>query len=260
MNDLEAPGPDGQHLLRLAAGTHVTDNFGATVMKITVAQAETVPDLPVGASLLGHAYDFEPSGIAFDKPASLTLSYDVHDLPAGVASVTLAYYQPESGWTRLEAEGGTVAGLGNLTAPITHFTLFAILVTPTEANMQAANLAVTPLKDSGWRIIFPLTLTGREVVIGAQFTNSGGTRGLYDAVLKLDGEVKDHQLVLLGPGETKPVTFRITGIAKGTHSVEIGGLTAEFTTTSALNWWIILLLVILIIVLLWLFKKYVLQW
>ena len=255
MDKIEAFSPDGRHCLRLEEGTRMVDADDKVVTLIKITRPAQTPELPPHAVAVAGAFDFTPSGTVFDKSVRLTLGYDVHTLPAQVASLVLARYSPEAGWQELESEGGTVAALGSLSAPVDHFTFYALLATPAGAGVSAANLAVTPLQDKGWRIIFPLTHTGREVVIEAEFTNSGGQSGLFDAILKVDGEVKDHQLLVLGPNETKTVTFRLNGIVPGNHTVELANLSGEFTTSYRVNWWVIAVLVVILIALGWLFKK-----
>ena len=45
LNPLEAPSPDGLHLLQIEKGTRVLDDEGKVVTLITVIEAE-IPELP----------------------------------------------------------------------------------------------------------------------------------------------------------------------------------------------------------------------
>lgn len=100
---------------------------------IEIRQAAEVPTLPQNKELVGTAYNFEPSGIVFDKPVHLTLGYEVDQLPQNVISVKLAYYSSQSGWVSLEPESGRVAEVGKASADVGHLTIFAVLaeVSPT---------------------------------------------------------------------------------------------------------------------------------
>ena len=138
LTPLKAPSPDGTHLFEMARWTKTLDAKTNIVTLIEIREAGATP-LPANTVIVGNAYDFEPSNITFsnttfNQPVWLTLGYDVNNLPEGVTSVTLAYYTAETGWTELEpkTEGGVVAGVGKLTVPLDHFTIFAILakVTP----------------------------------------------------------------------------------------------------------------------------------
>jgi VCBS repeat-containing protein len=128
IRSLEAGSPDGTHLLQMEMGMRALDDEGNIVTLVEIRLAE-IPELPSDTVLVGHAYDFGPSGTVFDKPIRITLGYDVAQLPEHVASVALAYYTTEAGWTNLKSESGSLAELGRLTAPTDHFTIFAVLAT-----------------------------------------------------------------------------------------------------------------------------------
>jgi hypothetical protein len=229
------------------------------VTKITIREAAEVPQLPYNAIIVGSAYEFTPSGIIFDNPVRLTLGYDVNKLPKQVASIALAYYTPDSGWVELETESGVVAGIGKLTAPVDHFTIFAVLAKPTDAAFRTTNLVVMPSQEKFWRI-FPLVVwTGREVSISADVNNYGGQRGVSNVVLKVDGEPRDQKFLGLNPLQTERVVFTLTGNQSGRHTVQIADLSGEFVTSLSINWWLILVLLLPLGVLGWLIKKYVLQ-
>jgi hypothetical protein len=133
VGSLEAPSPDARHVLILDEGTRTVDSEGEVVILIEIRQAEEVPTLPQNKQLVGSAYNFEPSGIIFDKPVHLTLGYDVDQLPQNVTSVKLAYYNSQEGWVSLEPESGRVAEVGKASADVGHLTVFAVLaeVSPT---------------------------------------------------------------------------------------------------------------------------------
>jgi hypothetical protein len=124
---LLAESPDGNNLLYLEGGTRALDGSGQVIKLITVTEANPVPELPKDAKLMSQAFNFEPSGVVFNKAIRLTLGYDANHLPENIVSISLAYYRSGSGWTDLEPESGTVAELGQMIAPASHFTVFAVL-------------------------------------------------------------------------------------------------------------------------------------
>jgi hypothetical protein len=150
IGSLEARSPDGTHVLELEMGMRALDDEGNIVTLVEIRLAET-PELPSNTVLVGHAYDFRPSGTAFDKQVRITLGYDVAQLPEHVTSVALAYYTTESGWTNLKPESGSIAELGKLTALTDHFTIFAVLAEVTPASPQSGFLQT--LQTLWWLIL-----------------------------------------------------------------------------------------------------------
>jgi hypothetical protein len=127
LDSLEAPSPDGRHVLILDKGTRTVNSKGEVVTLVEVREELMVPPLPSRKKLVGTAYNFEPSGAIFDKPVYLALGYDIDQLPQNVSSVKLAYYSAQSEWVSLEPDGGRVAEVGTAGASVKHFTLFAVL-------------------------------------------------------------------------------------------------------------------------------------
>jgi hypothetical protein len=152
-----------------------------------------------------------------------------------------------------------VAGIGKLTAPIEHFTVFAVLAKPTDAAFRADNLLITPLEKTYWKF-FPLVVfTGREVTVSVDVSNYGGQPGTYNTYLTIDGQTIEQKSLTVDPSQTGQIVFKVTGLKNGDHTVEVGQLKGEFVTSWLLRWWLILIILLLILVLVWIFKKYVLD-
>lgn len=64
-------------------------------------------------------------------------------------------------------------------------------------------------------------------------TNTGGSQGSYTLILLINGQEEARQEVILGPGESKTVTFATARDAADTYTVEIDGQTASFTVKAA---------------------------
>jgi hypothetical protein len=264
LEPIEAPSSDGTHLLRMEKNTRTVDDKGDVVTLITVREVAQVPELPNNAMIVDKAYEFTPSGIAFDTSVRLTLGYDVNKLPKQIASIFLAYYTPKSGWVELKSENGAVASIGRLTAPVEHFTIFAVLAKPTNATFRVTKLNITPSLERAWgRLTFALR-TGREVNISALVTNYGGKPGDYDAILRINGQAVDERQLTIGPTESQMVTFTRSGNKPGRYEVQIGDLSGEFVsgefvTSLWINWWLILIVILVLALIGWLVRKYLVR-
>jgi uncharacterized protein (DUF2141 family) len=264
LSTLQAPSPDGRHLLEIKQGTIVTDSQGNVVTLIEITEA-VKPGLPVATVILGDAYDFQPSGITFSGiPASITLAYDVNELPQNVVSVALGWYTADLGWTEAVPHGGVVAELGKETAEVWHFTIFAVLarvgggtapsIDQPVADYMVNNLVITTSVSEIWEFLKFVVTTGEEATIAVEVTNIGGKSGTYTAFLKLDGTIVATQKVNLEIGQTETITFSIGPNEPGIYQVEIGGLTGEFESSVWINWGLILGLpagLILLAIILW---------
>jgi len=244
LTPLKAPSPDGLHLFEMEKDTITTSKDGEIVTTIEIREGET-PSLPEDRTLIGKAYNFSPSGITFSKPTRLTLGYDINQVPPNTASVVLAYYGAEMGWVELEPEIGAVAEVGRVTAPVKHFTIFAVLgrITPS-ASFTLRNLSVTPSVRKALENITFVIWTGREATVSFDIANQGKAPGTYPALLKMDGTAVDSKEIKLSPGETDQAVFTITGIKRGRHIIEIGSLKTEFQSTLWINWWLIVAIIL----------------
>lgn len=243
---MNAYSPDGDSLLYLAKGTRVIDNNGKWVNLIRIKYAEKVPELPADTLLVGNAYEFSPDGASFDNEVTLTLGYDVAELPAQVTSLVLGCYNEESGWVELIAPEGLVAGVGETTAILEHFSIFTVLAKTTGPSFRVANLNITPDRRVFWRF-FPLAESGgNEVTISFNATNTGGQRGVHKVALKIDRNIVEEKYLILEPFQTEHVIFTITGIEKGKHLVEVEGLSGQFNTFFTLKWWLFAIIIIVL--------------
>ena len=257
LNSLEAPSPDGTHLFEMDKGTRTLDDQGNIVKLIKIRQAAEVPALPDNTQVVGNAYDFSPSGIIFNKPTRLTLGYDINQLPENVGSITLAYFTTESGWIGLEAESGIVAEVGKLTAPVDHFTIFAVLAETNPAAFRLSNFTITPSLLKFWRILTFAVRTGEDMNVTVEVSNHGGQRGTYTAILMMNGVAVGKKELTLGPGESHELEFTVSGNEPGRYVVQIDDMSGEFVSDSWINWWLILGLVAALIGVGWLVRKYV---
>jgi len=260
LNLIEAPSPDGIHLLEIYKGTRAFDDKDNLVTLIEIREAEAL-ELPDDTKLVGKAYDFRPSGILFDKPIRLTLSYNVDDLPEHVTSIGMAYYTIDVGWTYLETESSAVAEIGKLTASVNHFTTFAILAKvsiqppPTPqwpAFFELSNLSITPSISKTWEMLPFIVRTGEEVVITADVTNYGDQAGSYTAFLRINEITRATKEISLEPGQTKKIAFTVTDNEPGSYKVRIDVLTGDFQSERSINYGLIVGFSATLIMLCWL--------
>ncbi len=143
-----APGPESLTRMLIGPGGGMLEAFGGAV-KITIPPGALNEDVdisvqPVAASLdgaVGWAYEFKPDGLAFAKPALLTLQLDnLEGEQPNSQAVALAYQDGEGGWrqasvTPVERQGS------NITFEQTHFSKWSFYeqwyVLPDTAEIKA---------------------------------------------------------------------------------------------------------------------------
>jgi hypothetical protein len=253
---LEALSPDNSHMLYLPEGTLTKDSQGKTVNRIVITEAEDVIE-PSDAVIVGKAYDFTPSGIIFDRDVRITLGYDVNILSQGISSVALAYYIPESGWVELEPESGVIAGIGEISAPTNHFTVFAVLGKTTNASFRMVNMVITTSEKKYWPVLPLVIIRGKQASISFDVNNYGGQQGVYDLTIMVDGQIVDQKSLTIDPSQTEQVSFVLTDNEYGRHTIQIGELTGEFVVSWWINWWLILIIVSVLVILGWFIFRHI---
>ena len=108
---------------------------GTTKVDVTIQEVGSPPAAPSGFKLLGAVYEFKAggdTGYSFNKPVTLTFTFDTTSLPAGETPAVYYYDEAASEWVDL---GGTVSG-STITAQVDHFTKFAVLAAGEEEEVQ----------------------------------------------------------------------------------------------------------------------------
>lgn len=193
--------------------------------EITMVIMDEPPPPPEKAEIVGLAYDFGPDGATFDPQITLTWRYDPDALPDGVAEedLVLAYYDEEAGkWVELDCVVDTEND--TITAPVSHFTTFAIIAAITPPPLAPAAFLVFNLT------VQPVEVQPKETVtITVTVTNTGGTEGSYSVILKIKEVKEAEQRVTIAAGSSKIVTFSVTREEIDNYSVAVDGLSASFT-------------------------------
>ena len=257
--DLLGPSFDLSHNLFLERGTHAPVVYKTTHYLIVVRELEEIPALPEDTTAI-VVFNITPAGAEFNRDIFLTLGLDQSQLPENALNVTMAYYDDVNGvWVVLESEAGGPNGVAELTlsAPINHFSIFGVLAAieptppPQPAHFVASGLNIEPSVERIWEPVTFVTKTGESVTITANVANDGGQGGTYTVELKLNGETVDTEIVTVGAGRSKQVSFTVSGLDYGQYEVEITGLSGEFTASRTITWWLIILMIVGIGLIIW---------
>jgi len=255
--DLLGPSPDGCHSLLLDEGTHapIVDEEIYYLITIRELELEDIPPLP-GNTMAIVAVDIIPTGAVFNKDIILTLCFD--RLPENALNVTINYYDGVSGvWVPLKSTQGERDGMLTISAPLRHFTVFAVLaeLTPTppppSAHFVHSGLNIETSVEKIWESVTFVTKIGESVTITANVLNDGGQEGTDTVELKLDGETVETKTMTLGAGQSQQVSFTVSGLDYGQHEVEVAGLSDEFTTSRTITWWLIIVIIVAIGLIIW---------
>ncbi len=124
--EIKGTSQDGNLTITILDGTTALDRDGKRLKTLEVLVNEDPPAPPENTSIIGLAYDFEPTGATFNPPIAFTWVYDPVTFPGDVADLVLAYYSEElSRWIELPCIVDSVTH--TITASVSHFTTFAII-------------------------------------------------------------------------------------------------------------------------------------
>ncbi len=193
---------------------------GTPLREITVVPIPTPPPPPSQSNIIGLTYEFGPEGATFDKPVTLTFTYNASQIPEGVdeKNLVLALWDNATGkWVTLVS---TVDPVNNtITVQVTHFSKYAILAYTRPAAFTAASLSISPTEVS----------VGQSVTIRSKITNTGDFIGMYPATLKINNVVIETKTIIVAAHESQTVTFTISKDAAGTYTVSLDSQSGTFT-------------------------------
>jgi hypothetical protein len=223
-NDLTAKSPDAVCQLTISKGTEALDKSGDRLTGIIMVATKEPPEPPADSTIIGLIYDLEPDGVTFDPPITLTFTYNQNDVPKGAdeKDLTICYYDEGAGtWGPLEDT--TIDSQRNIiSAPISHFTGFAVIASTRPAAFTASDLSITPAEVG----------IAEEVNISATVSNAGDLAGTQEVTLKVNGEaVSTKSVTVDGRTSEKVIFISIQGKA-GTYAVDVNGLSGTFTVKS----------------------------
>ena len=171
---------DGKVQLSLNVNTTVNIQGQA----LTVAAELAPPAAPANSSLVS-GYNFAPNNTTFSPAASLTLKYDPATLPSGVTESNLYIaFWTGSAWSELTSTVNTQNK--TVTAPVSHFTVFAIL-----GRTGTTTPSPTPQPPTPQPPATPVTIS--TTVLGSAGSFSVGSGGVLSSDTTLsssDGRVQ----------------------------------------------------------------------
>ena len=97
---------------------------------------------------------------------------------------------------------------------VTIVVLFVLLGSCQEASFEVGNLVVEPAS----------ALTGATVAVSVDVSNTGGADGIYDVILKVDGQQAASELVAVASQDSKTVTLEMTAGNPGEYEIRIDEL------------------------------------
>ncbi len=218
-----------QATLTLAKGTAALNKDRKPLSEISIAEMASPPASPEKKVIIGLPYQFGPEGATFDPPASLAFSYDRSKLPEGVAEqeLTIAYFDfTADKWIELATVVDRTQN--TVTAPVSHFTAFAVLglkqeVTPVVIGPDPSAFVVSSLE------IAPAEVNpGENVTVSVMVTNTAELNGYYTVNLRLNDAAESKTDVMVITGDTKKATFNVSKTEPGTYTVDVNGLTGSF--------------------------------
>ncbi len=221
-------------------GATALDGEGNPLTDVEFVAAESVPDPPEDASIIGLPYQLGPDGATFDPPVTLTWSYDPADIPDGVAEeeLVIAHYDEGVGeWQELEFEVDPESD--TLSAYIDHFSTFAVIafsassplppVIPASPPPPVIPTASASFTLSSLSISPPEASAGEAVTISVFLANAGEADGSYTAILKVNGAIAETKEVSLVGGTSETITFTTSQGESGAYSIDVNGLPGSFT-------------------------------
>jgi hypothetical protein len=170
-----------------------------------------------GARLIGQVFNLGPEGATFEPPISVSLRYDVAQLPAGAAESSVVIACWDTAAAKWVALAGSHVDTVNHTvgAPVSHFSLYTLLVLPpTQAAFSVSRLTVSPAD-------LPV---GQTATISIQVSNSGEASGEYGIRLEVAGSPVETKQITLAGLSNQIVAFNLTQNAPGSFEVVVNGL------------------------------------
>ncbi|MFQ5996578.1 MAG: helix-turn-helix domain-containing protein [Dehalococcoidales bacterium] len=200
---------------------------GEPISEISITEVLAPPAPPAGTSFIGLSYDLEPSGAIFNPPITITFTYNPDWLPQGIGPENLAIAYLDEGssqWVILDATDITIDPDRNIiSAKISHFTYFSVIVITYPAAITTSELSITPAEVD----------IAQSVTISVTVTNTGDLAGSHEVTLKINGEAVSTKKVTLDGHASEKVTFTTVQGAAGTYAVNVDGLSGTFTVKPA---------------------------
>jgi hypothetical protein len=216
---------DGLLRLNIPGGTsgETKEGWGLSYIVLQpVPQAEQNLDPPENGNIIGLTYKLGPDGATFDPPITITMLYNDDQIPSGVneGDLVIGYWDTQK--NQWEALDGYVAHTINnqITAPIDHFSTYAVLYMASKATPASFSISSPVISPS-------MAKTGEQVSISTTVTNNGGSAGIYNLILKINGTQLENREISLEAGQIQTVQFYTKQDVPGTYTINIGAMTGQ---------------------------------
>lgn len=230
-SEFNAKSYDGLFRLTFPKGIKAQTADGGVLSFITITPvlqppiAQLKPELsaPEGADLIGLPYELKPDGVSFTPAIIATMLYKENGIPPGISEKDLfiASWDTENKkWIALE-RFDVDTDQNTVTALLHHFSVYAILGNqpePVPAKFSQSDLIIKPLE----------ALPGQEVNITTTITNTGGSAGVCNVQLKINGVAENHFEISLDPGISQTVVFTLARKKVGGYLVDVNGKGGNF--------------------------------
>jgi len=216
---------DSKVELTIAEGTTGLTAEEQPLSQITITEMEEPPAPPEYHGGIGLTYQLEPDGATFNPPITIAFAYGDSLIPAGAAEEKLAlalWDSVASQWVKLDSAVDTANNL--ISARISHFTPFAILVPTHPADFVVSELSITPDK----------VYVGENVTISFLVTNAGDLEDTCEVTPQINNVELETREVTLAGGASETLTFTVSRDTIGTYTVIIDGIYARFVVKEPL--------------------------
>src|SRR6185437_5951623 len=201
---------------------------GAPIALFANASTDTTMSARV---VRGTSFDFGPSGTIFAKPVPLTIQYDASTLPSGVNEPALQLYlRGKSSWQVVDGSVVDVQAK-TVTASITHFSTYAILVsgavatvTVRPAGQASGDSAISAVVGSQLQLSAILQDVDRNTLTGhvASWSTSDSTIGTVSAAGLLN-VIKAGSVTITATSEGRSGSLRVAASQAAVASITLGG-------------------------------------
>jgi hypothetical protein len=189
------------HLSTYALMAHTRPaSFEVTSLSVTPAEVSPDQDVSVSAAVVNNG----------DFSGSYTLDLMLDNVP--VASKSLELPGRESATVVFTISSSVIGehqiNVGSVSS------LFTVKATQSPASFTASELKINPLS----------VYHGEDIIISILVTNTGESRGSYQAHLEIDGTDFQTKGVTLDAGAAETISFDVTLDGVGVHRVNVDGL------------------------------------
>jgi len=218
LEDITVESGDGGVGLNIPKDTIGKNRVGQALHSITIKEKAAPSAPPADHQIIGLVYDFGPNGATFDPPISLTFIYDESQIKAGAAEENLVIATWDDGkWVELD-DSTVDPDANNITAPVSHFTIFTVIAHTAPATFEISAFDLSPA------VVNP----DESVTIIATITNTGDLAGSHEVTLMINESVTDAEEVILASHASQQVTFTVKPHNAGSYKVDVNGLSATF--------------------------------